>query len=202
VNPIKAFISILAVFLLGFVAVGFLLSGEWQATRTEVVQAPPDRVFDLLDSVEGWSRWSPMPFVEGEVSGPSEGAGARLAWDDPQWGQGVWTLTDARAPSEVRYRVEVEGGSMVTRGRVELTPRDGATHVTWTEEGDFGWNPLLAFMALGMERMQGEEMEKSLAELARIATGAPPSAAPAAGSDPADPRDRREGGGAGAGPAA
>jgi hypothetical protein len=59
---------------------------------------------------------------------------------------------------------------MVTLGRVELTPVSGGTEVAWTEEGDFGWNPLLSFMALGMERMQGDEMEKSLAELQRVVT--------------------------------
>lgn len=173
-NPIKAVISLLAVLLLGFVAVGFLLSGEWQATRSIVVSAPPGEVFDHLDSVEGWSRWTPMPFVEGEVTGPSRGEGATLAWDDPQWGDGVWTLTRSEAPERVGYRVEVEGGSMVTRGQVELTSIAEGTRVSWTEEGDFGWNPLLAFMALGMERMQGEEMEKSLADLERlVVAGAP-----------------------------
>lgn len=171
-NPIKAVISVLAVLLLAFVTVGFLLSGEWQASRSAVVAAPPEQLFDHLDSVEGWSRWSPMPFVEGDVSGPPTGEGARLAWDDPQWGQGVWTLTESDRPTSMAYRVEVEDGAMVTLGRVELTPVDGGTRVTWTETGDFGWNPLLSFMALGMDRMQGDEMEKSLAALQELV--APP----------------------------
>lgn len=184
-NPIKAVISVLALLLLAFVGVGFLLSGEWQATRSTVVNASPAEVFDQLDSVEGWSRWSPMPFVGGEVSGPQRGAGARLAWDDPQWGQGVWTLTEAEAPSRIGYRVEVEEGAMLTLGRLELAPVEGGTRVEWTEQGDFGWNPLLAFMALGMDRMQGEEMEKSLAELARVVGEAAGQTAPNRDRDPA-----------------
>ena len=73
------------------------------------------------------------------------------------------------------YEVRVEEGSLITRGRLALTPEGSETRVDWVEAGDFGWNPVLAFMALGMERMQGREMEKSLNALrARLGGPTPP----------------------------
>ena len=174
---LKLFISAVAVALLAFVGIGFALPGTWEVERTATLPATPAAVFDYLDSVEGWSSWAALGFVEGERSGPERGAGATLAWDDPQWGDGVWRLTEAERPRRVAYRVEVEDGSMVTHGRLTLEASEDGTRVRWTESGDFGWNPFLAYMALGMERMQGREMEKGLEELrARIGGEPPPGA--------------------------
>ena len=167
-NPMKWVISTLAGVLLVVVGVGFALPGTWQATSSRTLPLAAVDVYPYLASVEGWSRWTPMPFVEGDVSGPFEGPGARLRWDDPQWGQGEWALTEADPPRSMSYEVAVEQGSLRTWGRVELADAPQGTRITWTERGDFGWNPLLSWMALGMERMQGSEMQKSLDELERV----------------------------------
>lgn len=175
-NPIKVFISALAVLLLVVVAVGFALPGTWQARQLRELNAAPDQVFQYVSTVDGWSEWTPMPFVGGERSGPAQGPGATLSWDDPQWGEGSWTLTGVEAPRSMQYEVSVEGGSLRTWGEVTLSPAGaGGTLIEWQERGDFGWNPLLSFMALGMSRMQGEEMSKSLDALEALlaGTGAP-----------------------------
>lgn len=171
---LKLFITAVALLLLVFVGVGLALPGTWEAHRTAVVPAGPEAVFGYLDSVDGWSAWAPFGAVEGDRSGPVRGPGASLRWDDPQWGRGEWVLTGAEADRAVTYEVSVEDGAMVTRGRIELTEADGGTRVDWLESGDFGWNPLLAFMALGMDRMQGREMEKGLDRLGQAVTGGPP----------------------------
>lgn len=163
-SAIKLFISGVALLLIAFLGIGFLLPGEWSAERQRVVGAPPDEIRPLLEDLALWPQWSPMGQVEGELSTPSSGVGATLSWDDPQWGQGEFTLTEA-GPDGVGYDVRVEDGSLRTRGRIGLTPEDGGTRITWREEGDFGWNPLLSWFALGMERIQGTELEKSLDSL-------------------------------------
>lgn len=168
---LKIIITVGALVLLAFVGIGLALPGTWEARRSTVVAADPETVFDYLDSVEGWAAWTPFAAVEGRRSGPARGAGATLSWDDPQWGEGEWVLTEARRPRSVSYEVRVEDGSLTTRGRVDLTEADGGTRVEWQEAGDFGWNPLLAYMALGMDRMQGREMEKSLDSLQLRVTG-------------------------------
>lgn len=162
---LKLFISAVAVFLLLVVGIGLALPGTWEAERSVRVAADADTVFAYLDSVEGWAAWAPLAAVSGERDGPDRGPGATLRWDDPEWGQGEWRITEVEAGRAVAYEVRVEDGALVTRGRVALSRDDGGTRVAWTESGDFGWNPVLAYMALGMERLQGREMEKSLAAL-------------------------------------
>jgi hypothetical protein len=157
----KLFISGLALVLLAFIGIGFALPGTWSAERERVLGAGPGSVRPLLEDLAAWPEWSSMGQVEGELSTPSSGVGATLSWDDPQWGQGVFTLTEA-GPDGVAYEVRVEDGSLQTWGRIDLASEAGGTRVTWREQGDFGWNPLLSWFALGMERIQGAELEKSL----------------------------------------
>ena len=42
--------------------------------------------------------------------GPESGPGAVRFWDDPDYGDGRFTILAAEADVQVRYQVEVEGG--------------------------------------------------------------------------------------------
>ena len=99
--------------------------------------------------------------------GPERGPGATRRWDHQELGDGVFTILATVPHREVRYRVLVQQGSMVTEGMLRLETEGDGTRVTWRERGDFGWNPLLGYLAPSMDRMQGAQMEGALARLAR-----------------------------------
>ncbi len=154
--------------LVAFLAVGYLLPNSWSTRRTERVAAPREVIFPLVNSVEGWREWTPWSELETTSSGPEEGAGASLSWDDPDVGSGVFTILESERPKRVRYRVEVDGGAIRFEGLILLEARPKGTEVTWVEEGRFGWNPLFGYLALSMERIQGAELKKGLEQLKRI----------------------------------
>lgn len=162
---LKIFIMVVAAVLLTVVGVGLVLDGEWEVHRSRTLEVPTAEVFAELTSIEGWSTWGSLGVVGGERIGPASGPGATVRWNDPEWGEGEWTLTHAEPDRLVRYEAQVEGGSIVTRGRIELTPVAEGTRIDWSESGDFGWNPVLGFMALAMDRLQGTEMDKTLDRL-------------------------------------
>ena len=166
--PVKVLWAASAVLALGLL-VGFLLSGRWEATRTITIAAPPERIFPLIDSPRGWDAWAPLGDVKSTFSGPEHGAGAQRAWDDPGVGDGVFTIVSAEPDRAVAYRVEVQQGKMKTEGTIALAPAAGGTLVTWHEQGDFGRNPLLGYIAQGMEKRQGAQMEGALRQLAEKA---------------------------------
>ena len=87
---------------------------------------------------------------------------------DPICAKTLSSILESVAGERVRYRVEVEGGSMITEGTIDLERlADGTegTRVTWRETGDFGWNPILGYVARAMDRLQGREMEVGLERL-------------------------------------
>jgi hypothetical protein len=164
--------------LLLVLAVGFFLPGSWSAERSATLQAPPGALYALLDSPEGWRKWTPWPDTGVVTEGPARGPGARLAWGDRELGEGFFEIVATRTDTWVSYRVEVQGGAMRTEGRIELEAAPEGTRVTWREDGDFGRNPLMGYWARFMQRAQGTEMEKSLMRLEQVVTRRPTETAP------------------------
>jgi hypothetical protein len=65
----------------------------------------------------------------------------------------------------VAYVVQVEEGAIEIQGRIELDSVAGGTLIRWTETGDFGWNPLLGYLASRMSDLQRAQLNASLSNL-------------------------------------
>ncbi len=170
-------ISIASLLLLLLIGIGFALPGRWEVSRSVLTEAAPEVVWSRVSDLRAWDGWAPLGGVESEFSDPSYGFGATRSWDSEDWGAGTVRITTFEAPSSLRYEVEVQDGSIRTEGHLEIEPAASGTTIRWTEVGDFGWNPFLAFIALGMERTQGAVLEEGLRSLKELAEGA--EAAPA-----------------------
>lgn len=181
------FVATVAGALLLFLAVSVFLPSTWNVSREAVLEAEAQELFPLISDLERWADWMFWPELGGLEIGSSTGVGASRAWDDPGLGDGVLTLTAVDAGSSVDYGVSIEGGAIQITGRLRLEAAEGGTRVSWTEGGDFGWNPFLRYMALGMPRMQGVEMEKSLTRLGALAAGGATG-----GTSPVRPGDPRD----------
>jgi hypothetical protein len=177
-SPASILLGAAATVLVLFLGIGWLLPGTWSAERAAVLAAPPSAVFPWVDSPSGWQRWTPWPDSGVVREGPEHGAGARLAWNDKELGNGSFEIVEARPDSLVRYRVIVQEGEMHTDGTMRLSHDGAGTRIQWREEGDFGGNPLMGYWARFMEHAQGAELEKALDRLSALAE-AEPGAAPA-----------------------
>ena len=132
--------------------------------------AAPEDVFAYVNDVSLWEAWTHWPDADAERFGPPSGVGAGRSWNDPEFGNGAFTIMESVAGERVRYRVEVEDGSMITEGTIALDRLDAGTRVTWRETGDFGWNPILGYVARAMERLQGRELEVGLERLREVSS--------------------------------
>ncbi len=171
-------LGILALFFIGFLVLGFLLPSGWEAEREVTLEAPAEEVYPWVARPAGWAAWTPSPEAGLEAFGPEEGVGAGHRWDDASYGEGSFRIVDVRPGSEVRYEVEVEGGAIRIEGTIRLDPTAGGTRLNWREVGDFGWNPLLGYLAGRMNELQGAQMEASLATLRSLVEGVPATSAP------------------------
>ncbi len=120
-----------------------------------------------MNDLSRWDTWTNWGEIDSELSNPSRGVGASRAWDDPNFGSGSVTITGSGSPTFVRYEVEVEGGASVT-GELRIQALGGASRVTWREEGDFGRNPLMGYVARGMAKSQGAQLAEGLEKLGYI----------------------------------
>ncbi|CAN5704981.1 hypothetical protein BH23GEM11_BH23GEM11_17160 [soil metagenome] len=176
--------GILALLSLGVLAIGLVLPSTWEAEAQIVIEAPVDSVHPRVTAAEAWLDWTPGPDTGVERFGPPRGAGSGYRWDDPGYGKGEFMLTEVSlvpsaeslgttgvstdaARANVRYEVEVEGGSIRIEGFMTLTPdsEGEGTRVSWREAGDFGWNPMLGYLSGRMAELQGEQLARSLQAL-------------------------------------
>lgn len=161
----------LAAVLILFLTVGVLLPGTWSAKGAADLQAPPREVFPYLNDLARWDAWTPWGDVESTFDGETAGVGARRSWDHPNLGSGSITITESVDDRLVRYRVVVEDGALSVEGAFVLEAAGGGSTVTWSETGDFGWNPLMGYTALTMPKSQSAQLQQGLAELQRLLGG-------------------------------
>ncbi len=163
-------LGVLGFVLVGFLVIGFLLPSGWSTERSAVIPAPAEEIFPYLESAEAWALWTPSPEAGVNLFGPETGEGSGRRWDDDRYGEGEFVITAVDRPRRVEYEVEVEGGAIQIHGTMELEPAEenGRTRLTWREVGDFGWNPLLGFLAGRMDELQGGQLEASLESLRRL----------------------------------
>jgi len=164
VKYLKAFIAATTFFLIVFLAAGSLISGEWSSERSVTVQAPAPAVWPWIADLRQWDAWAPLGEVEGTFPGETRGVGAIREWDDAAWGEGVVTVREVEEGRRLVYDVSVDGG-LSTTGTLTIEGSGETSTVTWREEGDFGWNPLLKWFASGMDARQGAQLEKGLQAL-------------------------------------
>lgn len=156
----------LAIVTLGFITLGFLLPSTWEARAERTFPVTAETIFPFLDRAHAWPAWTPSPDTGIEFFGPEQGAGGGFKWDDPGYGKGIFSLTEVEPATRIAYQVEVEGGAIKIEGAMTLVTEGDITRVIWEEAGDFGWNPLLGYLAGRMGTLQGEQLSFALETLA------------------------------------
>ncbi len=165
--PLAKIFGAIGAVLVTLMLIGLLLPGSWTAEASIEIEAAPAEVFPYLNDLSRWDGWTNWGNIDSELSDPSRGVGASRRWDDPNFGSGSVTITGSGSPTFVRYEVEVEGGASVI-GEIRIEALGGASRVTWREEGDFGRNPLMGYVARGMAKSQGAQLAEGLQKLSYI----------------------------------
>jgi len=155
--------------LLVVVVVGVVLSSSYDVRRSVHINAPPDRVYDLVVETRQWKEWTVWnrrdPAMRVSYSGPPFGRGAKWSWESRSEGRGSMEFTHVVPNQRVDYNLAFPDFNMVARGAIILEPARGGTDVTWMHTGDTGSNPVRHYLAAFMDRMVGPDFEQGLANL-------------------------------------
>lgn len=169
---------------------------DYLVSRSTAVDAPPERVHDLVEDLRAWTQWSPWegvdPELERRYSGPDRGVGAAYAWTgNRKAGAGSMEVTSVqpeavgvhleflkpfRSTSEVTFRIVPAGtsptlGSSTSRG--SATPGGARTEVTWEMRGTRSGVAGVAARVVPIDRLIGGDFEKGLARLRAVAEQPP-----------------------------
>lgn len=159
-------------------AASFLLPREIAVARDITINAPPSAVFPHVNNLKKFEEWSPWakidPNVTFEYTGPEQGVGQKVSWssDMPDVGTGSQEIVES--VENQRVRTALDFGDHGTANAVfKLEPSgDEATKVVWGFTTDSGYNPMMRWMGLMMDKWVGEKYDEGLGNLKKMVEGA------------------------------
>jgi hypothetical protein len=169
--------SFLVVFL-AVIGFGLLAPSDWDVERSVSINAKPEKIYPFVANFKtGWPQWSSYDLEDHRItytySGPDEGVGARRSWVGGNIGDGSQVITHADPRRGVAFDIQMIKTNFAIKGTFRFEPMVDDTKVTWRHYGNVGNNPLSRYSALTMDRIMGDEFEKSLGLLKTKVEAAP-----------------------------
>ena len=165
-------------FLIGLVVVvaAILVAAAFQPNvfrvqREATIQAPPAKVFAMVDDFRQWPAWSPWekldPAMKRSLGGPANGKGATYAWEgNDDVGRGRMEILDSAAPSRLRIKLDfIEPFESSNTTEFTFEPAGAGTRVVWVMQGPMPYISKLMSVFVSMDRMIGKDFEAGLANL-------------------------------------
>jgi uncharacterized membrane protein len=97
------------------------------------IDAPPQRVWDVLSDLESWPRRIETVDVVELLTPPPVATGSRVRLEQPKLPEGTWEVTVWDAPSYFEWRQQSGGVTNVAGHRVEAL-EEGRSRLTLTLE--------------------------------------------------------------------
>ncbi len=168
-------ISILALLVIIFLAYAATRPDSFSVQRSTAIQAPPQKIFALIDDFKAWPAWSPWekldPAMTRSFSATTSGKGANYAWaGDSKAGAGRMEIIDDAAPTSITIKLDfikpIESSNKVV---FTLEPKGDATTVTWTMNGPSPFVSKVLGVFFNMDEMIGGDFETGLGNLKAFA---------------------------------
>jgi len=176
---VKWLTILLPVLFAVFIGGAYVLPADVSVRRSIVIDAPPAKVFPLVNDLRAFSQWSPWSILDPKMTiafaGPEAGVGASMSWSSahPDVGKGTQTIT-ASDPDR-RVSSALDFGDMGRAAAVfDLVPDGAGTKVTWGLDATMN-SPFERWLGLWLDEAVGAEYERGLLRLKALAeTGAIP----------------------------
>ena len=147
----------------------------FRVQRTTSIQAPPDKIFALIEDLRGWTAWSPYETKDPEMkrthTGAASGKGAVYAWEgNKNVGKGRMEIVEASAPSKIVIKLDfLSPFEAHNTAEFTLAPAGGATTVTWAMYGPALYVGKVMGLFFDMDKMVGDDFAAGLAKLKAVA---------------------------------
>jgi hypothetical protein len=166
--------GVIAVLVIGFVAVVAMQPSDFVITRSAAMAAPASEVFDQVNDFRRWQAWSPWekldPALKRSYAGPSAGEGATYSWvGNDEVGEGNMTITESRPSELIRIKLQfIKPFAATNTTEFKFEPEGERTTVTWSMSGKHNFMGKAFCLFRDMDAMVGGSFEEGLADLKKI----------------------------------
>lgn len=168
-------LGVLAFLVIAVLVAAALQPDTFRIQRSTLVNAPPEKVFALIDDFHAWGSWSPWekldPGLRRTHSGAPRGQGAVYAWEgNPKVGSGRMEILESTPPSRLLIKLDfLKPFEAHNQAEFSFTAEGGSTRVVWAMTGPQAFPMKAMGLFMNMDRMVGSDFEKGLASIKQIA---------------------------------
>ncbi|WP_074407626.1 MULTISPECIES: SRPBCC family protein [Aquimarina] len=155
--------------------VSLFFSTQKEVSRSTVIHAPVEHVFNHVNAMENWKKWGGPWQEEGmdyakviqKTLGATVGVGSKLIYNQGK-GDGSVEIIESDLNKRIKTLITFEDGGFAN-GTWLFNEDHNTTTVTWTVKVNLGYNPLKRIMGnLMMEHKIGSVFEKGLVNLKKV----------------------------------
>jgi uncharacterized protein YndB with AHSA1/START domain len=168
IKKILALVGLVVVLILIYAA---FKPGDFRVQRSIAIQAPPEKIFPLINDFHQWPSWSPWekldPNMKRTLSGPANGTGSVYEWDgNSKAGKGRMEITDSVPSSKIGIKLDfikpMEGHNTV---EFTLQPDGSSTSAIWAMSGPLAYPGKVMSVFVSMDKLIGSDFETGLANM-------------------------------------
>jgi uncharacterized protein YndB with AHSA1/START domain len=143
--------------------------------RSANINAPPERIFALINDFHQWPAWAPQdkmdPTMARTFSGPARGKGASSQWTSKgRAGRGRMEITESDPPGRIVVTVDFETPFKARNiNEFALEANGATTRVTWSMRGPKPFIAKIVCVFVDMDRLLGKHFEAGLQALNAVA---------------------------------
>jgi effector-binding domain-containing protein len=168
----KIFFGIVVIIVV-LLIISFFLPKAYHLERSIYIKADKSVVYNLTSHLQKWDLWTPWTkemdsTAKYELVGKDGEVGTLRKWDGKVMGNGQMTLTKLVPGELVAYDLSFNKGKYQSKGTMIIETTGDSLKVSWTDDGDLGYNPISRYMGLFMGKMMTPEFDKGLAKLKKV----------------------------------
>lgn len=164
---------VLALLALGLIiaVIGSLLPRDYETSASINIDAPPEKIFPLVNQLRFWSRWTywnghDTPGLEVEYSGPESGVGSIQTWTEPRGNGKLW-VSESIENQSIVYQSDFTGFPTMN-GSIQLESDGDQTIVRWNSNGSLPSGPFYGWFGMAFSNALSGQYNQSLKKLKQI----------------------------------
>lgn len=170
---LKFLLIAIIVLIVGILIAGLVMPNEVSVTRSTLINAPKEAVFEQMVKFRNWPHWSPFYELDTTAtltySGEDGTAGSYYTWESKKDDVGAGKMTN-KAVEGTKFDYDlnfIKPWESQAHGYFSATDSAGGTKATWsfTTHMPFPFNAMQLFPFMNMEKMLGESFDKGLGKM-------------------------------------
>jgi hypothetical protein len=139
---VKWIIIVIAALVVAGVISTFFMSENFRVSQTQVIKAPPEAVFNQINTVKNWENWSYWKSLDDKMvttyNDIPSGVGASYSWksDKKELGSGSFTIVRVEPNAYVQGKLNFEGHGEAMAEYIIRPAQGGGTELTSAMNSD------------------------------------------------------------------